>query len=48
MIQEVTMYQAVCDRCGKGYVDENIGYCAWVDAEAQERMLSNQILVGKR
>ena len=42
MIQEVTMYQAVCDRCGKGYVDENIGYCAWVDAEsARENALES-------
>lgn len=31
MIQEVTMYQAVCDRCGKGHVNEAMGYCAWLD-----------------
>ena len=31
MIQEVTMYQAVCDRCGKSHVDEIIGYAPWSD-----------------
>lgn len=31
MIREVTMYEAVCDRCGKSHINENMGYCAWVD-----------------
>lgn len=31
MIREVTMYQAVCDGCGKTHINENMGYCAWVD-----------------
>lgn len=31
MIREVTMYQAVCDGCGKSHVNENMGCCAWVD-----------------
>ena len=25
------MYQAVCDGCGKVHVNEDLGYCAWVD-----------------
>ena len=31
MIQKVTMYQAVCDGCGKSHVDELNGYVAWSD-----------------
>ena len=31
MIRKVTMYQAVCDGCGKAHVNEFLGYCAWVD-----------------
>lgn len=31
MIREVTMYQAVCDGCGKTHVNDSMGYCAWVD-----------------
>lgn len=34
MIRKVDMYQCVCDGCGKGYVNEDLGYCAWVDAES--------------
>lgn len=25
------MYQCVCDGCGKAYVDEDRGFCAWAD-----------------
>ena len=25
------MYEAVCDGCGKVHVNENLGYCAWID-----------------
>jgi len=31
MIRKVTMYQAVCDGCGINHINENMGYCAWVD-----------------
>ena len=31
MIRKVEMYQCVCDRCGKAFVDDNYNYCAWVD-----------------
>jgi hypothetical protein len=31
MIREVTMYQALCDRCGRH--DENSDYVAWTSAE---------------
>lgn len=33
MICEVTMYQPVCDGCGKGYVNESLGYCALTDPD---------------
>ena len=26
------MYQAVCDGCGKPYVNEELGYFAWIGA----------------
>lgn len=42
MIRKVEMYQAVCDGCGKSYVNEDLGYCAWVDAEsARENALES-------
>lgn len=31
MIKEVTMYQCVCDRCGKVHVDDFNGFVAWTD-----------------
>lgn len=34
MIKEVIMYQPVCDGCGKGYVNEFLGDCAWVDSSS--------------
>lgn len=42
MIRKVEMYQTVCDGCGKSYVNEDLGYCAWVDAEsARENALES-------
>ena len=42
MIRKIEMYQAVCDRCGKSYVNEDLGYCAWVDVEsARENALES-------
>lgn len=31
MIKKIDMYACVCDRCGKIYEDEDMGYIAWVD-----------------
>lgn len=31
MIRKVDMYQCVCDRCGKTYIDECEGIVAWAD-----------------
>lgn len=31
MIKKVEMYSCVCDGCGKTYVNDELGYIAWVD-----------------
>ncbi len=34
MIREVTMYQAVCDRCGKPHTDDIDGTICWESEES--------------
>ena len=42
MVQEVTMYQAVCDKCGKSHIDEFNGYVAWSDEwSAKQNAMDN-------
>lgn len=30
MIKEVTMYALCCDKCGEPYINDTMGYCAFV------------------
>jgi hypothetical protein len=34
MIQKVEMFTVVCERCGKQYSNDDLGYCAWVDGSS--------------
>lgn len=43
MIQEVTMYQVVCAKCGKSHIDEFNGYVAWSDEwSAKQNAMDNR------
>lgn len=41
MINEVKMFGATCDNCGKEWQDENMGWCAMNDEGAIKEQLDN-------
>lgn len=38
MIEKITMYQAVCDSCGKTFQDHSSGIIAWDDRDGAMQM----------
>lgn len=42
MIQPVTMYEAVCDNCGKEWNDEWNGWCAMGDVSSMKDVIRDE------
>ena len=43
MINPVTMYSVVCDRCGKSFIDEFNGIVAWLEeGTAKEQAMESE------
>lgn len=41
MIRPVTMYECICDNCGKTWEDEHYGWCAMTDGSSCDQMATD-------